>query len=194
VSEHDGVPIVTGAALVRDLAAVRDRAGLRTALIDLAHAGHVDLASLPGELAAVSRFPGAPVARAALADLNAAGRTDSPLELKVRRGLGRDGITLDRGQVPVPGTRINLDLGIAVIRFGIEVDSLSHHGARTSLERDATRANVVAATGEGWQVLRATWWTLGDGWAAFVSQVRRVIEVQSQLHLGLPWPPPDVLR
>lgn len=185
VTEHQGVPVVTGTALVRHLAPVRDRSALRRVLIDLAHGGFVHLASVANDLDEMSRFPGAPTARGAIADLLSAGRTDSPLELDVRDGLHREHIPLDRGQVHVPGTRIHLDLGIAAIRFGIEADSFGHHGSRAELDRDARRVNAVAATGQGWEVLHATWSTLEPArWSRFVRQVRDVITEQSLRHLA----------
>jgi hypothetical protein len=191
---HDGVPVTTGFALVRDLAAVRERAALRRAVVDLAHAGHVDVDRLAATLVGSRRFRGIAIARAAIADLVGAGRTDSPLEFDVRTGLAAAGIPLDRGQVAIPRTAIHVDLGIAAIRFGIEVDSLAHHGDRRSLERDAARANLIAEAEADWRVLHATWATLGEGWDRFVAQVREVVAAQARRHLGLPWPPPSAIR
>jgi hypothetical protein len=185
----EGVPVLRGPALARELAAVRDRPALRSLLVDLRVAGHLDLAELESSLRAWPRFPGKAVLRQALDDLLDAGRTDSPLEYRVRSGLVDAGIPLDPGQVAVPGTRLHLDLGVAAIRFGIEVDSMAHHSSRTDLERDAQRANAVAAAGAEWAVLHATWQTVEHRWSAFVEQVGSVVAAQSQRHLGRPWPP-----
>jgi hypothetical protein len=189
VTTVEGVPVVRGPALARDLAAVRDRAALRSVLVDLRVAGHLDLTELDLHLRAWPRFPGKAVLRGALDDLVAAGRTDSPLEYRVRTGLVDAGVPLDPGQIIVPGTRLHLDLGIAAIRFGIEVDSMSHHSSRSDLERDAQRANAVASSGGEWAVLHATWQTVEQRWSRFVEQVRVVVATQSQRHLGRGWPP-----
>ena len=195
VGERDGVPVVVGPALLRDLAAVRSREALRRTTIDLAKAGLVELDELPDFLAAHPTFPGRPRLRQVAADLLGAGRTDSPFELEVRERLAGEGIGLDRGQVPLPGSwGIHLDLGILAIRFGIELNSLGFHGHRVDLDRDAARANVIASLDEDWRVLHATWTVLHEGWGRFVEQVREVIAAQSHKHLGVSWPTPTHLR
>ena len=188
ITTVQGVPVVRGPALARDLAAVRDQAALRSLLVDLRVAGYLDLAELDDQFRHWPRFPGKVTLRGALEDLLAAGRTDSPLEYRVRTGLLAVGIPLDPGQIAVPGTRLHLDLGIAAIRFGIEVDSMAHHSSRADLERDAQRKNAVAACGADWTVLHATWRTVERSWNQFIEQVRRVVAEQSQRHLGEPWP------
>jgi hypothetical protein len=189
IGKVHGVPVLRGPALARDLAAVRDQAALRSVLVDLRVAGHLDLAELEHGMKVWPRFPGKPVLRGALSDLLTAGRTDSPLEYRVRTGLVDASIPLDPGQVAVPGTSLHLDLGIAAIRFGIEVDSMAYHSSRTDLERDAQRKNAVASAGAEWAVLHATWQTVEQRWSRFVEQVRAVVATQAQRHLDLPWPP-----
>lgn len=194
VGERDGVPVVVGCPLLRDLAAVRELTPLRDAAIDLAKAGIVDLEELPGFLAAQPPFPGKPRLRQVAADLLGAGRTDSPFELQVRQRLADDGIPLDRGQIPIPTPMgIHVDLGIRAIRFGIECVSLAFHSTRTDLERDAVRANEIASVPDDWRVLHATWSVLGEGWSRFVEQVREVVAAQSLRHLDRPWPGPEHL-
>ncbi len=188
-----GVPTVSGLRLLRDLAAVCRRDPLRAVAIDLAHGGELDLAELAAAVDAWPRFHGRPLLRQVLADLTGAGRTDSPLELEARERLAGDGIPLDQGQVRVPltgGGVLHLDLGIAAIRFGIEVDSYAFHSHRTDVTRDARRDNAVAGTDEVWRVLRLTWDILREDWPAFVMQSRDVIAVQSRHYLGVPWPRP----
>lgn len=192
---HDGVAVVSGPALLRDLAAVRDRNGLRRAAIDLAHAGFVDLQALPAYLAAHPNFPGRLILRQVAADLLGAGRTDSPLEFEVRERLAAEGILLDRGQVPVPGPfGLHLDLGILAVRFGIELQGFGFHARRQDLDRDAQRTNAIAMLDEDWRVLHATWAVLTDGWEPFVEQVRSAIASQSRRHLGIAWPTTAHLR
>jgi hypothetical protein len=194
VGERDGVPVVVGCPLLRDLAPVRDLAALRNVTIDLAKAGIVDLDDLPGFLAAQPTFPGKPRLRQVAADLLGVGRTDSPFELQVRERLADDDIPLDRGQVPIPTPMgIHVDLGIRAIRFGLECVSLAFHSTRADLERDAMRANEIASIPDDWRVLHATWSVLGEGWSRFVDLVREVIAAQSRRHLHQPWPGPEHL-
>jgi very-short-patch-repair endonuclease len=195
VRVHAGVPILSGAALLRDLAAVRGLADVRSTAIDLVHAGHLDLGAVRTDLAATPTFPGRSRVRQVVRDLAEAGRTDSPLEWRVRHRLARAGIHLDRGQVPLPsGPGVHLDLGILAIRFGIEVDSFGHHATRQALDRDATRANAVALLGEDWRILHLTWGMVEHRWDRVVAQVREVIAAQSWRHLGVGWPELSDLR
>jgi hypothetical protein len=181
---------VTGARLVRDLAAVSEMPSLRSIVIDLVKGGHTTFDALWAQHDR-SVFPGRLVLRKVLEQVHAAGRTDSPLELRVREGLDSEGIPLDRGQVPVPlrgGQRIHLDLGIAAIRFGIEIDSMGAHSHRWQVTKDAERANAVARVDEDWRVLHVTWEILERGWQRFADEVREVVAAQSLRHLGVPWP------
>lgn len=189
ISTIRGVPVLRGGPLLRDLAAVRDRNALRATIIDLAQRGYVEVEGLPTFLRQQPPFPGKAVLRQAVADLVGAGRTDSPMEWIFRERLLVEDIPLDPGQVAVPGTRgMHLDLGIAEVRFGIDLQSVGFHTLRQHLDRDVARANALAAL-EEWRVLYATWSVLEQGWSDFVDQVRGAVAVQSRRHLGLPWPP-----
>jgi hypothetical protein len=188
-----GIRTVTAARLVRDLAVVGELSSLRSMVIDLVKGGDTTLQDLWAQHDR-GVFPGRTLLRSVLEQLHAAGRTDSPLELHVRGGLNARGIPLDRGQVPVPlrgGSRIHLDLGIAAIHFGVEVDSMGAHSHRGQLTQDAERANAVASVEEDWRVLHVTWEILERGWQRFADDVRRVVAAQSQRHLGVPWPRPQ---
>jgi hypothetical protein len=195
VRVHAGVPILSGAALLRDLAAVRPLDDLRAIAIDLLQAGHLDLGSVRADLAATPTYPGRSRVRQVLRDLTEVGRTDSPFEWQVRARLTAEGVHLDRGQVPLPnGSGIHLDLGILAIRFGIELDSFGYHASRQALDRDAARANAVAMLGDDWRVLHVTWAMFEHRWSQLVAQIRAVIAAQAQRHLGTAWPAPSDLR
>jgi hypothetical protein len=188
-----GIRTVTAARLVRDLAAVGELPSLRAMVIDLIKGGDTTLEELWAQHDR-GVFPGRTLLRDVLQQLHAAGRTDSPLELHVREGLNARGIPLDRGQVPVRlrgGSRIHLDLGIAAIHFGVEVDSMGAHSHRGQVTKDAERANAVASIEEDWRVLHVTWEILERGWQRFADEVRHVIGAQSLRHLGVPWPRPQ---
>lgn len=200
-----GVQVLGGAALVRDLAAVRDVHRLRADAIALQHAGHLEVAELRHMYERCVSFRGRGAVRRVLADLEAAGRVDSPLEHEFRARLAREAILLDRGQVEVPalapassstgpagefgGAPLHLDLGIAVIRFGIEVDSMAHHSAPEDLRRDAERRNRIAEIADDWRILYVTYSDLEEHrWVLLVERVRKVITTQALRYLGLPWP------
>jgi hypothetical protein len=197
IRDVDHVPIVTATRLLRDIAPVCEVARLRALTIDLLQRRHLTLDEAHAALAAWPTFAGRSRIRQVLAELGAAGRTDSPLELEIRRGLNDAGVPLDRDQVPVPlvrGGSMNLDVGILAICFAVDVDSMAHHSSREDLTNDARRTNAVAEAPDDWRVLRATWDILHDDWPAFVAQVREVVAAQSRRHLGIPWPRPSDLR
>jgi len=193
----DGVPTVSSARLIRDLAGVCELDALRAVAIDLMKARKLDLGELGAALDRWTRFPGRPRAVQVVDQLSAAGRTDSPLEFEARDRFARAGVPLDRGQVAVPivgGRPLSLDLGIAAIRFAIEVDSFAFHSNRGDLNREARRQNAIAGVADDWRVLHLTWDIMRNRWPAFLDQVREVIAAQSRRHLGLPWPRPGDLR
>ena len=120
-----------------------------------------------------------------------AGRVDSSLELGFRDRFLSAGVPLDPGQVAVPrrdGGVLHLDLGIAAIRFGIEVDSMLAHATRAQLRSDVRRSNALAAIDDDWRVLRTTSEDLDAGWPDLLDLVRSVVSAQAQRHLGVPWP------
>jgi hypothetical protein len=191
VVHRDRVPILAGPALVRDLAGVRTVERLRADIIELRSIGYVDLPSIASMVDACERFVGRGRLRRVLAELSAVGRVDSPLELEVRRRFQTAGIALDGGQVCVPRPagypgrwRMHLDLGIAALRFGIEVDSFRYHSSPQALRRDAERANLLAALPEDWRVIHLTWEDLHEGWNDALSLAERVIAAQ-EARLGL---------
>ena len=197
VRQRDGVPVLRGGPLLRHLAGQVVRGVLLEVAIELLHHREVTVAQLRAMLADHRRFAGRATLVAVVDLLEGAGRSDSRLELEARRRFEADGILLDRGQVPVPmgdGDRIHLDLGIAAIRFGIEVESLRWHRTRAQLEVDAQRSNAVVGCADGWAVLRLTWRLLHDGWPDFVARARTVIAAQAQRHLGREWPRQEDLR
>lgn len=189
VARRDRVPIVAGPALVRDLAGVRTIDRLRSDVIELLRAGYVDLASIQAMLVRCQNFAGRGALRRVLVELSAAGRTDSPLEFEARRRFRSAGIVMDRGQVCVPrpaglpGTwRMHLDLGMTVLRFGIELDSFTFHSSPQALQHDAERANRLAAIPEDWRVIHVTWAHLQERWSETVRLTKHVIEMQAARH------------
>ena len=197
VQIHDRVAVLRGAVLLRHLAGSVDADVLLPVAVDLIQRRLTSVAELQGLLDRHHRFQGRGALVDVVATLSRAGRTDSPAELEARERLAAEGVALDRGQVPVPtatGGRLHLDLGIAAIRFGIEVEGFRWHHSPGQLDADAERANAVVGLADGWQVLRLTWNLMHRAWPQFVAQVRTVVAAQSRRHLGLDWPRPEDLR
>lgn len=192
----DGLEVLRPPALVRSLSPVADVDVLTAVLIDLVQKRLTTLDEVADDLAANPLTPGRRRVETALARLGAAGRTDSPPELQMRERLTAAGIPLDVGQVAVPcrdGVSIHLDLGIAAICFGIDLESMLAHSHRTQLRHDVRRSNQVTRLDDDWRVLRATVEDLDAGFAAFADAVREVVAAQSRRHLGVPWPRPTDL-
>lgn len=188
VARKSGVPVLRGPALLRQLSRERTVERLRADAIDLQRCGWLDVADLGTVLETEPRFPGRPALAQVWQDLSGVGRVDSSLEFIARRRFRAEGIEFDPGQLVVPTSApwpLHVDLGIAALRFGIEVDSLAFHSDRHALERDAARSNAIALADAGWRILHLTWNDLGDGWAAFVAMVRQVIAEQSE-RFGIP--------
>jgi hypothetical protein len=201
VTVSSRIPLLRGGALLRDLAAVRDLERLRADAIDLLHRRWCSLEDLIDLVERDRGFRGRRRLAQVATELAAVGRVDSVLEFEARRRFSAAGIHFDRGQVVVPpagdgrwATPIHLDLGIAAIRFGIEVDSMAFHSSPGDLRRDAARANRVAAQLDDWRVLHLTWADLQETWAAFVALTRQVIGDQARRHLGRDWPTEGDLR
>ncbi|MFA9431786.1 hypothetical protein [Egicoccus sp. AB-alg2] len=116
--------VVSAPRLVRDLAGGITLHRLTALTIDLVQQRHLRLEDLARLLAQQKRFEGRPLVTAVVDRLEASGRVDSIPELRARDRLVEAGIPLDRGQVRVvclDGVPIHFDLGIAVIRFGIDI-------------------------------------------------------------------------
>lgn len=197
IMSHRGLPVATPTWLVRSLAGVATLPLLTEVVIDLVQRRHLDLGALREQHDGWPRYPGRPRLGEVLARLGAAGRTDAGIELQMRDRLERDGVPLDRGQVAVlcgDGLPVHLDLGIATIRFGIDLDSMLAHSTREQLRADVRRSNALASASDDWRILRATWEDFDHEWPAFLALVRRVVTEQSLRHLGRPWPRPQDLR
>jgi hypothetical protein len=184
-----GLTVLEAPALVRSLATVTELAALTDIVIDVVQRRRATLDEIAAEHDRWPHYPGRSRLGEVLARLGAAGRTDSGLELAIRRWLVAEGVPLDRGQVAVPcvdGVSIHLDLGIGRICFGIEAVSMLAHSERGQLRTDARRSNQLARIEDDWRVLAATWEDLED--RDFLALVRDVVGAQSQRHLGTPWP------
>ena len=93
-----------------------------------------------------------------------------------QRALLNAGITdwLGNWAITLGGDTWPIDMAFPEIRLAIEIDGFEFHSDRRTFEWDREKADRLVE--EGWTVLRITWAMLQDP-AAFVSRVRRGIEV-----------------
>lgn len=124
------------------------------------------------EVAARQRFPGRHRLRQLADDLGGDG-SESGFEFDTRRGLIDAGLRPDPDQALVPtrtATR-RIDIAYRRWRVGIECLGFAYHASAAHLQRDASRANAIAALDE-WLVLRLTWRMRHEQWDAFLGDLR----------------------
>lgn len=124
------------------------------------------------EIAARTRFTGRDRLRQLAHDLGGDG-SESGFEFDTRRLLIDAGLCPDPDQARVPtrtGMR-RIDIAYRRWRVGIECLGFAYHASAAALQRDASRANAIAALDE-WLILRLTWRMLHEQWEAFLGDLR----------------------
>lgn len=156
---RDGIPVLRPGRLICDLAAHLDDAALESVIEQALDRSLVSLGSLrrqAGRFIAPGR-PGSVRLRRVLESRPDWLRpAESGIELHLWRALAGAGLVLER-QVVVTldgGERVRLDLAVASIRFGIEVDHVTWHGGRLDAQRDKRRDRALARL--GWTISRVT--------------------------------------
>lgn len=97
---------------------------------------------------------------------------DSPLTLRVLRGLLGAGVDLD----PLPRTvrthdgALHPDLTLRERCVAIECDGLAHHGRQADLAVDHRKDRRYQLA--DWTVLRIGWWEFEHGWTGFLRDVQ----------------------
>ena len=174
LEEIDGIPVVSAARMLADLARDAELATLVELAIDLRRSGQLGSGDLDRQLLARRRFPGRARLRG-LADLLRDDDSDSGFELRTRDRLARRGTPPDPGQleVIVAGRRRRIDLPYADARVGIECVGLAFHG-RDAFDGDADRRNDFAVDGR-WRLLELTWRTFLLGWDDFCARLDRLL-------------------
>lgn len=173
-----GIPVVSPAWALHDVAGETTLDRLRSLAIDARFAGLVDDHELAEVIARDRRFAGrARYARVA-DDLRSDG-SDSGFEFRTRDRLAAVGLAPDEGQerLATPGRPRDIDLPYARYRVGIECLGLRYHG-RADLDRDAERTNDIAVLDE-WLILHLTYrMQFGPAWTRFLARLRGALEAR----------------
>jgi len=156
VSRACRVPVTSPARTLLDLGAVSPAWVVEPALEDALMRGLVTFPLLTATLARLCGpgRRGAGVLRRLVHERDpATAPTESVLEDRLLTVLRRAGLPEPVRQHRVGGVR--LDFAYPEVRLGIEADSRIWHGARTDVQRNSDKANVLVA--RGWRVLHFTW-------------------------------------
>lgn len=174
VGRVDGIPVVSGARMLADLARDAHLSTLTELAIDLRRKGRLGASDIEREIAKRRRFPGRGRLRA-LADQLREDDSDSGFEHRTRDRLTRRGTPPDNGQleVVVAGRRRRIDLPYASAGVGVECIGLAFHG-RDAFDRDADRRNDFAEDGR-WRLLELTWTTFLLDWERFCTRLDRLL-------------------
>lgn len=171
-----GVPTLTAAATVADLAGTVEPRFLRGALIDGLQRRLFDLS----EVKAAGVLTPHGQARGNLLRLlgeQAEQPVDSLFERAVRDLIA--GTTLPNPAphpfpVVLDGRRLHLDIAWPDLRVAVECDGFGFHASPAALQRDQQRHNALVRA--GWRVLRVTWGTIEHEAGAFLDELTDLIE------------------
>lgn len=137
--------------------------------------GLCTLSGLQDTAQRLGQRPGSRGLSVALRILAQDGRTDSPLERRVRRELRSAGLH------PAPGTfelRLNdgrvvwLDIAFPTQQVALEVDGFAWHATPAQLQRDHERQNSIVSA--GWRLLRVSNSQLSAP-GTFIAQLRELL-------------------
>jgi G:T-mismatch repair DNA endonuclease (very short patch repair protein) len=178
-STVDGIPVVTVARLLVELAATESARRLERAVDNACAAGIVSpgaLASAVAELCVRGR-KGSATIRSLSDGIGSTGYVPPASELEARfRDLVRHaGLPEPVRQVDAGGERWigRVDVLFPEARLVVELDGRRWHDTRLAIESDRRRDNELVAA--GWRVVRVTWRALVDDPAAVVQLVRRLM-------------------
>lgn len=170
-----GLPTVSVAWAITDLAPKLDRTMLRAIIIDARQRRLLALGELAELLALRGPIPGARALRSLLRELDAE-RADSVLELELRNRIRSDLELPPPASQHVPvrctdGRTVEVDVGWPTGWVGLECLGMGSHADRVQLDVDALRTNGLAGT--PWTIFVATWRHVEDdaAWQVLRSQI-----------------------
>jgi very-short-patch-repair endonuclease len=176
-TEIHGLTVTPVARTLADLASALTDAELLSALDSALHLGLLD----PATLAALRRVTPGRDADARLARLRAIadGRCASPLESGIRlvlinAGLGPVELQIE---VVVDGRTFRIDLGFPDVKIGIEGDGRAFHSSPDAVLEDRWRQNALL--GDGWLILRFTWYDVLNRPQYIVDSVARALAARA---------------
>lgn len=183
----DGLPSVTVARALLDLARDLRTGALRTLALAAQQQDTLDLDDLRDVLARHPQALGRRRLRQVLHDLGRDG-SESGLEFTTRDRVVAAGLRPDAEQptILVGGTRRRIDIAWLALRVGIECQGYRDHAGREGLDRDAVRLNSLVAEGD-WVILQVTVTMVYDGWEQFLADLRACLRRRAD-QLGLPHP------
>lgn len=163
-SRADGIVVASPARLAFDLAADLLPLDHLSAVEQLIHEGRVSVE----ELDAIKRRLVHPGRSGSIRFVRTLGRlggspVESHAELRVADALERRGVPVERQVrlVDLPnGRSVRLDLGVASIRWGVEIDVHPEHRSHEGYAADAARVRLIHLV--GWQIERVTESDLDD--------------------------------
>jgi hypothetical protein len=159
----DGITVASSARLAFDLARDLRQLDHRSVVQQLLDQRRVTVGELDavGERLCHPARPGSATFRRTLSALGGGAAQDSHGEVALLDALRRRGIPAE-AQVPVVGDAapIHLDLGVAAVRWGVELDIHPEHRTLEGHRRDAARRRLT--NDQDWQVELVTELDLGD--------------------------------
>lgn len=178
VTIRAGIPCVTSARLLTDLAPVEPLGTIRALAIDARQKRLLDLEAM-AELCA--RFDGSAVHRhlrvVSRELLSQAERVDSELERRTRALLRRAGLPMPYPEpfpVQIDGRVIaRVDIAWPAWKVGVECDGFRYHSQRADLDRDSRRQNRLL--GWGWRLVRVTWQQVHEQPEEVVAVIHRLL-------------------
>lgn len=172
ITEVDGVGVTDVARSLADHAGELHLTRLRAIAFDATSRKLLRPEDLRRELESRQRFAGRSRYAQLLRDLEGDG-SESGFEFDTRDQLIVAGLPPDPDQAEVAtrtATR-RIDIPYRRWRVGIECLGYAYHASPSALQRDASRANAIAALDE-WLILRLTWRMLHEQWEAFLRDLR----------------------
>ncbi len=172
VTEVGGVRVTDVARSLADHAGQLELPRLRAIGLDAVQRRLLTPDRLREEVAARARFTGRERLDQLAHDLGGDG-SESGFEFDARDQLTDAGLRPDPDQAEVAtrtGTR-RIDIPYRRWRVGVECLGYAYHASAAALQRDASRANAIAALDE-WLILRLTWRMLHEQWEPFLRDLR----------------------
>lgn len=167
-----GIAVADVARSLADRAATAELSHLRAIAFDAVSHDLLRPDQLHRELEDRQRFPGRSRYRQLLDDLRGDG-SQSGFEFDTRDQLIVAGLPPDPDQAEVATRTATRRIDIPYRRWGVGIECLgyAYHGSAAALQRDASRANAIAALDE-WLILRLTWRMLHEQWEPFLRDLR----------------------
>lgn len=152
-------PTTTTARTILDCLRLSPRVHRESMLDTALLRGWITVPALAAQVQALNGQHGSPAMLSLLRGVSGGAR--SRAEREAQQVLGRTGVPGWRWNCPVPlvdGTTAVVDAALPALKIAVEVDGRAFHTDAHAFQHDRTRQNALV--GQGWIVLRFTWWDL----------------------------------